>query len=392
MKRKILFILFILSILGSLHVAYGGTGLPGAGFLALPMSSRAISMGNAFTGVSDDVNCQFINPAGMAGLNHHEISVHNTFWMYDMNYNNLAFAYILPKGVVGSSLVLFYPGKVSAYDGWGFEKSKLTMYDMAANVNYGVKIVDSIYSGIGIKYIYRRISEYSDRTVDFDAGILFKISFLKIKSIAANKELNDNVAIGLSFQNIMGKIGKDKLPSQIRSGIRYSIMPALACSVDHVLKLYDNNEFNTGIEYIYMRQFSIRAGYIVGDNSYLFTSGMGANFKIGYSLYKVDYSYSPLAFDYSVHSLNFSIRFQTSEKIAKIKESGDNTRVKNGKDSRISALFNESMDYYFEGNYDKAIIKLKKIIDIDPHYPRVNEKIREIEQLKKVKAQAIENL
>ena len=372
MKIRILFILglylsFIILPTGDIGIC--ATGVPGAKFLSLPMSSRAVSLGNAFTAVMDDINCQYVNVAGIANLRFKEVSIHNTFWMYDMNYSAVSFAARLPKGVLGSSLILFLPGKIISYDGWGYEKEKLNMLDMSLKASYALKIKHYLFAGVGLKYIYRNLAEFKQKAVDFDAGIIFKTTFLKMKMFKINNKLNDNFQAGVAIQNIKGKIGKDKLPTQLRFGILYKIIPPLFFTSDYVLKFHDTDQINLGVEYSYQDQYFIRAGYILGDKNYVFTAGMGIKIQIKNSFYRIDYSYSPLPFDYNVHSLNLTISFSAFD-IEKKEE--------------INRLYLKGGTYYLKGRYDDAINEWNKILEIDPSYPGIKEKIQEVKEIKEI--------
>ncbi len=372
MKTKKIFLFSLIFILIAAHSGICLTGITGAKFITLPMSSRAISLGNAYTAEMDRIDCQYVNDAGIANMKSTEIAIHNTFWMFDMNYNSLGFVTKLPRGTIGASLILFLPGKVIAYDGWGYEKGRLYMSDFSIKASYALSIKKYLFAGAGIKYIRRDLDVITESAVDLDMGITYRSTLSALKFFKICKGIKNNFSAGIAVQNIIGRIGKDKLPSQLRLGISYKIVPFLGLLSDYVFKFYDADQFNSGLEYVYNDMYFLRAGYILGDKNYLFTSGMGIKFKIKNALYTVDYSYSPLAFDYNVHSLNFAIKFVSFDIQYDTKE-------------KLMKMYIKGGTYYLQREYDKAVKEWKKILEIDPDYPGVKEKIREIEEIQKIK-------
>ena len=373
---KIVFLtLILLFLITGLGIC--ATGVPGAKFLTLPMSSRAIGLGNAYTAEMDRIDCVFVNDAGIADLKSTEVAFHNTFWMFDMNYTSLAFITKLPHGTIGGSLILFMPGQIIAYDGWGYEKEELNMYDLSFKASYGLRLHRFFTAGIGIKFIYRDLADITENAVDFDAGVIFRKTLFKLGMFKVNKNMENNFKAGIAIQNILGKIGRDRLPTQLRLGVGYKIIPALSLLTDYVYKFYDDDQFNTGLEYSYHDLYFIRAGYIFGNGNYVFTSGMGLKFKIKSSLCSVDYSYSPLAFDYNVHSLNFALRFVSFD-------------IQYNEKEEMKQLYMKGGAYYLQGEYEKAVVEWIKILEIDPDYPGVKEKIEKIEKILKLKKGRIE--
>jgi hypothetical protein len=60
---------------------------------------------------------------------------------------------------------------------------------------------------------------------------------------------------------------------------------------------------NVGAEYLFLKTFAVRAGYISGQSEYGFTAGFGLQ-KFGFS---IDYSYTPFGVFDSVN--RFSLRY-----------------------------------------------------------------------------------
>src|SRR5262249_47352684 len=83
-------------------------GTSGAAFLKIGPGARPAAMGEAFTGVADDIHAIYYNPAGLALLKKPELTAMHMQWFQSINYEFAAFAYPTEK-----------------YGTWGFAVSDL---------------------------------------------------------------------------------------------------------------------------------------------------------------------------------------------------------------------------------------------------------------------------
>ena len=79
-------------------------GTTAAPFLEIPVGARAIGMGGAFVGTSDDVTALYWNPAGVARLNRSEAMFAHAEWIADMKFDYAGVALSLEEfGWIGLS-------------------------------------------------------------------------------------------------------------------------------------------------------------------------------------------------------------------------------------------------------------------------------------------------
>ena len=91
----------IILLLSSLVIpAFAGNGTTTANFLKIGAGARAIGMGEAFTGVSDDVTAVYWNPAGLGQLELTELSVMDNQWIEKISNLFLGYGIPLRKTVV----------------------------------------------------------------------------------------------------------------------------------------------------------------------------------------------------------------------------------------------------------------------------------------------------
>ncbi|MCL5027905.1 MAG: PorV/PorQ family protein, partial [Bacteroidetes bacterium] len=149
------------------------------------------------------------------------------------------------------------------------------------------------------------VNNYSLNVLAFDFGTIYKTG---LKSLA----------FGMSISNFSREIAYEResfqLPLTFRFGISMNIVdfiPGMAennsfvVSIDAVHPRSYSEFLNIGGEYIFMKTFSLRAGYVTKQDDYGLTLGLGVS-KFGFAF---DYSYTPHKIFNNIQrfSLSFSL-------------------------------------------------------------------------------------
>ena len=129
-------------------------GTAGAQFLKIGCGVRAIGMGEAYTGVADEVNAVYWNPAGLNHVKNIQVSAMHAVWLEEMNYDYFAYAHPLSLlgGVIGVSINYLSIGGMDRLDEYGVVDGTFSPYDAAVNVAYAREF-GPIMSGINLKFI-----------------------------------------------------------------------------------------------------------------------------------------------------------------------------------------------------------------------------------------------
>ncbi|MCX7698669.1 MAG: PorV/PorQ family protein, partial [Candidatus Goldbacteria bacterium] len=88
MKKVNLFIIIFFLTFSFLF----GAGETSFNFLKISQGARQAGMGEAFTGIADDVNAVYWNPAGLAQLRRQQACLLHSVWLVDVNYEYIAYA------------------------------------------------------------------------------------------------------------------------------------------------------------------------------------------------------------------------------------------------------------------------------------------------------------
>ncbi len=242
MKKIIL--AFAVSALLIPAFAWGASGMLGGAFTDNGISTKAISMGGAFTAIADDGNASWWNPAGMALLGKDK-SVSIT---YVPDYFGTGPAFKLSDilvsyaqgdnqgwGALGGTVRYLSAGLGADYAGdteykWN-EYTILVSWAMQIEKYFGLPKYSypKIAAGVNVKYVGANTdmilggAEVSASGIGVDAGLMVA--------------LKDNFKIGIMGKNLFTQVtwnggSKETVPYSINAGVFYGITNDLAVSVE----------------------------------------------------------------------------------------------------------------------------------------------------------------
>jgi len=322
MGKRTYFFIFILAIFLFFRAAFIclAAGTSGAIILKQTSGARPLGMGEAFVALADDVNALNFNPAGLAQIRNHEISIMYLDSLVDTWFGFIGYAYPIGgkeerevdkrrikslkartnRGTIGLSVSLLQAGKMVLHPEG---KSVRAEEDYLANLGFGYivwrggekaekgmrraratpELRNEVSVGAGFKFIHSTlVQEYSAMAYAVDVGLLGKFIVGK-----------NRLQLGIVGQNLGTKIKfeeeGDSLPLTVRAGAAYQIgfreEHRLTVSGEAVKPNDADFRGNSGMEYWYREIFALRAGYKVGYDLDTFTCGVGfawKNFQLDY--------------------------------------------------------------------------------------------------------------
>ncbi len=322
--KNILGILLILLSITSALVTHSytqtmkGIGKYGASFLQISASARQVAMGDAFTGLADDINFLRYNIGGlgyiqkpMLGLNFHN-------WIEDTQQGAIGLALPTQFGILGVDFVYFNEGTITEIDqNFGLSGAEITSNDVALTLGYGSYInlfQRKISFGGALKVVRQNLADQTATAIGLDLGFLIRTKYFSYGATIQN--------LGLTKLEFIDK--KDNLPETYRGGIGFQI------------PIGDNLDFNTafdlawlqdqqlrgywGSEIIISDLIAIRGGYKIHDfEANRWGIGLGVIIPMEWfynSQTRLDYAYSPLdAFDSAAHRLSLVFAFGSTTAI-----------------------------------------------------------------------------
>ncbi|MDI6782183.1 MAG: PorV/PorQ family protein [bacterium] len=291
---RLIILLLIFSMPKISHAVDSGN--TAANFLKINVGARAIAMGGAYTGISDDISAVYWNPGGLGRLQRKEIFLMHNEWLQDVRHDCLIMGMPTKYGVFALSSNLFsidsdnsWKARDAVYGiGWGYNLSKLSL-------------------GINLKSISEQIASKKGNCIGADMGILYNfLPWLKM---------------GVSCQNIGQelKIIKEgyRLPFTVRVGETF-ILPKLLLSLDTSFQVDNEPVYAVGIEYTLTKYIALRYGWKSQDEGLgsLYDLAEGTSFGIGVKLPlgNIDYAYLPCGLLGEAQQVSLCLRFNQIKK------------------------------------------------------------------------------
>ncbi len=347
MKQIVIYIITIISVsalslfaqtdlsgVGQNGVNIKKTGQTAFNFLQIPVSPKAVGLGNAYTALSQGVQSVFSNPAGLTEMaTDFEFFVSSTQWIADIKYLAGAAAWNSGNyGAVGLSFVIVDYGTIrgaslvpSANAGSNPFGYKLTgdIKNVGA-YSFGltyVKAVSTKFSiGGTVKYVGQQLGQSIDENGVASNNNASKLAFdMGVKYFPGIESLR----LGMSMRNFSTPVKyhsfESPLPLAFSVGLGMNLMDlingdlsqdnALLISTEFIHPSDYTDRINTGIEYTFMKMVSLRAGYETNHDILSWSGGIGLGTSIGDSRIEIDYSYSHAKYFDSVNRFALNVGF-----------------------------------------------------------------------------------
>lgn len=317
-------------------------------FLKVMPTARATAMGDAYVSLVSGADASFWNPAGLAGMEHHELTTTLVSWLFDSK--QIALAYGLPMGDWGTlglqfqyidygsiqetradAVDLVVPAQGEPFFNAGLTGRTFTPYSYLIGLSYAQAFTDKFSAGVTIKYATESLwtdqvitvvnsvtgetAEYKTyaEVVLFDFGMKYNTGFRSVQ-------------LGVSVQNFGSQVTFAKVahpaPLAFRLGVSANLFgPDALLFTDDMNRftvsydLFQPNDYrqqmHIGAEYSFADVVDLRAGYKVDYDTEGLTFGGGVHTALAGVPFRFDYSYGKLS-EYlnNVHRISLGVQFR----------------------------------------------------------------------------------
>ena len=269
----------------------------GMQFLKVSQSARAAGMGDAFTGVANDINAMYFNGAGLTQIKRLAYGVNYTQWLADTKVYSVAAAWNTGSSrgeVIGVSAMVFKPADMEETtilqpDGTG---QKIRYNDTVVGLVYAVKFTDKFSFSGKLNYVQEKLYTKTTTTIMFDLGSYFNTGFKSLRVAMGLRNFGPDKAADAAkyfmplYYNmaVAGEVyGEKGKPFYV------TLDAESAFAVDY------EQRYHFGAEAWIKDQLALRAGYKHNYDLEQFCAGVGLkqSFK-GDRAVTVDVAYSPL--------------------------------------------------------------------------------------------------
>lgn len=289
--KTLLLVGILISIIQPAAMAQGTTG---AVSLKHSFGARGMGMGEAFTGISDDISAIWYNPAGIAQIEKRQIGAMYLLGLEDSRFGFIGYVdSFSKKGMVGIGISAFQAGDMIIDDADEDKEGKVSAQD-----DYMILVSYAYPLYTRIADIKRGSSRYKGKKKVVDNQLLFGLTFKGLSSRLIEKykatafcgdfglhwSFNQKrFGAGIVVQNVGGEIKYedegDPLPLSIRGGFSSRLMSSeehrIIGAFDVVKEKDMDVRENVGVEYLYKKSFAVRMGYKFGYDLDSLAGGIG---------------------------------------------------------------------------------------------------------------------
>lgn len=280
-------------------------------FLSVNPSAQASSLGESISSRISGSESLFLNPAGLASVEHMDLSMSYFNYFFDIQTMALTGGYKLKNiGTIGLQCIYTNYGKMDItsveYQGTdadgnfnpGYTGETFNPYHMVLGLTYAKSITSNFSFGLTAKYVKEDLDVSSDKgdiapsQILFDGGLIYKTGFRSIQTSAVVRNFGgDIVYYEDEFpapQTLIIGISADLFSNGDALLFTTNDNHKLMFAFDLIAPRDYDQQYNLGLEYSLWNSLFFRTGYKINYDSEGFCCGTG----IKYKGFQWDYSFN----------------------------------------------------------------------------------------------------
>lgn len=278
-----------------------------AQFLRIMPGARPMALGEAYTGVADDLNALTTNPAGLSRVGGRQAGFMHAALYGGASYDFMGYAQPFGDNAWGLSLQRLAVGGLEGRDAAGNQTGSFAAADTALNLAFSGRLPDSsLRAGLGVKVIDSKLADASARSFAVDLGAQRPLGGLGLPVMVGAAVRNLGPGLKLGDQ-------REDLPLTFAVGGAVRAAGALLLSADVTDRPHAARGklgLSVGTEYSVLPAFSLRAGYgSAAASGGDLMSGLGFGFGLRVLRATIDYGFTPGGALGAEQRVGFSTRF-----------------------------------------------------------------------------------
>ncbi|MDE2489265.1 MAG: PorV/PorQ family protein [Elusimicrobia bacterium] len=308
----------LLAALSPPALAAGSAGATPFSFIRLDADARPVALGGAYTAVANDANALLYNPAGLALLPSHQLTLMHNQFVQGLTQEYAAFAYNIGENDQYND-TRYGDGFTGLRQGWGvmldtlsFGKIQRTtvsnpdgtglssfgLRDSAVSFGYGLQVLPGLAAGAALKGLDETVDNVSLWAPAADLGLYYAPHGLPLTfGLAAQ-----NLGPGAKMQ---GTTATEPLPATARLGAALRWGTGLV-SVDGVETRDGRPSIHGGAEFVAYKRLALRVGY---DGANQAGPGVTAGLGVLFPGASVNYAFVPFGELGDAHRISLELHW-----------------------------------------------------------------------------------
>jgi hypothetical protein len=342
-----LFAITITTAAAATNLFADNAGTTGANVLNIPVSARAIAMGDAYTAMADNTGSLYWNPAGLSFLNQSEASFMYSQWLKDFTYQHAAVATPLEHGGIGASVSYLSYGHIDGFNDVGDPTGSVNAYSGVGTIGGGV-FGEAWAAGLNLKGVQTSLADVKATALAADLGASLVYPKEVMGGTLRAAATFRNLGTGMKFID-----RRDPLPQQWRVGISALELVGrrLNLSMDYGQERDLKGAFYAGSEFWLVPALALRAGYSGAS-----TEGNGLRAGVGLRIKDVGFDYAFASYG----DLGITHRYELNFRFGAV-------RPRLSAEQR--AMLRRAKLAMADQRYGEAVQLLDALIQTEPRYP-----------------------
>ncbi len=315
MKKYVITILILLSTIcltdrvqgQNLFPLLGGQriGTAAANFLKIGVGARATSMSGAAVAMANDATALYWNPGAAAQVKGNAVAISHIDWPVDIKYEYLSYIHHIKNiGIIGFSGGYLYTDDMEVtteYHPTGTGEY-FSYYDTFGALSFAIKMTDRFSFGTSLKFVEENLAGLKMGGWLIDLGTFYWTGFRSLRFAVSLVNFGPDLRPAGSYMQETQEGGMQENryeafspPTMFRVGSAMEIIERKNYTVTTSLQInhpVDNAENAVvGMEFGYLDNLFLRAGYRINYAEEKFTFGAGFNVPFAGTDLLIDYAF-----------------------------------------------------------------------------------------------------
>jgi tetratricopeptide (TPR) repeat protein len=364
--KRIFIAMFVFAYAAALFAFRGDYGTESV--FSLGAGVRSVSMGSAYTSLSDDNGGIAFNPAGLAWLPRQQASL----LYYPLYENTLmnSITYGMPILDFGTAAAAFYrvsTDGIKGYDALDTALSDFSYGEYKVSIVYAKPVSESLSIGMRVNAYGVNVLKVNSAGFGADAGLIYRPMEWLSMGIMLENIVKPYIALMGASEDLPQRYVMGASGSFSASGFKAVI------SADFLAGEREKFKYRAGAEIGYNSMIFLRAGY--DDGQMCFGGGLELfNASVDYAYVAGQYMGGLSVMGVS-YNFGMSIDEQKRERAKEIREQVKklvDEKISGDMNARADIIYEKAWAFWYNAKYEEALDELQKALEWAPTHRKSN--------------------